>query len=255
MRLTEKEVYTFEDQGVLTIDSLFSDDEIGELKDAAVRIEQLAIKARNGIYKGTNFVMSSNESEDMQYLRRAVWAGSAEKVFHRFGRDPRITNIAAQILGSNSANHLINQIHFKPPGDGMYPFHQDSRHRRYGTSDWTDINGRGSFVQILIALDECNINNGPPLFIPGSHKRGHLNLPYDEKKPTLPMDFSPSDAIPAVLNPGDAVVFGPYVIHGSLPNRSSTMRRVFINGFAYPGANRRVYPGDGAGELITIHND
>jgi hypothetical protein len=51
---------------------------------------------------------------------------------------------------------------------------------------------------------------------------------------------------------GGVLLFGPYTFHRSLPNRSSRPRRVFINGYAAPGANRRVYPGEGAGRLLSV---
>ena len=51
---------------------------------------------------------------------------------------------------------------------------------------------------------------------------------------------------------GGVLLFGPYVFHRSRPNRSRRPRRVFINGFAYPGANARVYPGRGAGRLVRL---
>jgi hypothetical protein len=44
--------------------------------------------------------------------------------------------------------------------------------------------------------------------------------------------------------------FGPYAIHGSTPNESAVPRRVLINGYAYPGANGRVYPGEGSGRTL-----
>jgi hypothetical protein len=45
-------------------------------------------------------------------------------------------------------------------------------------------------------------------------------------------------------------MFGPYTFHRSLPNRSQSARRVFINGYAHPGANWRLYPGSEAGRLL-----
>jgi len=54
---------------------------------------------------------------------------------------------------------------------------------------------------------------------------------------------------------GDAIFFGPFTIHRSLPNRSAHRRRTFINGFAFPGANSRVYPGDGAGRTVGVEHD
>ena len=52
------------------------------------------------------------------------------------------------------------------------------------------------------------------------------------------------------MRAGSVLVFGPYAIHRSLPNRSGVPRRVFINGYAYPGANARVYPGEAAGRTL-----
>jgi len=39
-------------------------------------------------------------------------------------------------------------------------------------------------------------------------------------------------------------------VHGSGPNEGTTPRRVLINGYAHPGANHRVYPGEGAGRRL-----
>jgi hypothetical protein len=44
--------------------------------------------------------------------------------------------------------------------------------------------------------------------------------------------------------------FGPYAVHGSTSNESKYSRRVLINGYAYPGANGRVYPGEGSGRRL-----
>jgi ectoine hydroxylase-related dioxygenase (phytanoyl-CoA dioxygenase family) len=54
-------------------------------------------------------------------------------------------------------------------------------------------------------------------------------------------------AVEALLDPGDVVLFGPFVIHGSSPNTSDGPRRLFLQGYALPGANHRLYPGCGLG--------
>jgi hypothetical protein len=38
--------------------------------------------------------------------------------------------------------------------------------------------------------------------------------------------------VPALLDPGDVVIWNAYTIHGSQPNRSRHSRRLYINGFA-----------------------
>jgi hypothetical protein len=49
--------------------------------------------------------------------------------------------------------------------------------------------------------------------------------------------------------------FGPYTAHASFENTSDRYRRILINGYAFPGANRRIYPGDGAGRRLTVANE
>jgi ectoine hydroxylase-related dioxygenase (phytanoyl-CoA dioxygenase family) len=53
------------------------------------------------------------------------------------------------------------------------------------------------------------------------------------------------------MSAGSVLLFGPYSVHGSQPNTSARPRRTFINGYAYPGANARIYPGEGAGRLLS----
>ena len=68
--------------------------------------------------------------------------------------------------------------------------------------------------------------------------------------PKKPPEFREEDVVTITASPGDTLFFGPYTAHASFENRSDAYRRVFINGYAYPGANRRVYPGEGAGRRL-----
>jgi hypothetical protein len=65
-----------------------------------------------------------------------------------------------------------------------------------------------------------------------------------------PAGFRPEDAVTITAQPGDTLFFGPYTAHASLENTSDRYRRVLINGYASPGANRRIYPGSGAGRSL-----
>jgi hypothetical protein len=54
------------------------------------------------------------------------------------------------------------------------------------------------------------------------------------------------------MKPGTTIFLHPFTIHGSRPNLSNRSRRVFINGYCYPGANHRVYPGAQAGRMLSV---
>lgn len=247
--LTSAELEAFHRDGFVVLRGLFSPAEVEEIRDA---FERLALEAQRlrapGLHRGSQFVV---EPGDPVRIHRVVWCGAAEPSLLRFGCAPRLLSLATQLLGSPDLEQLINQAHFKLPGDAVgFPWHQDSTHRRYGTPEWTDVDGRGSFVEIATALDPVTADNGPLQFVPGSHRLGHVPVGPDGELP--PGTFDPSEAVAPELAPGDAVAFGPFVVHGSEPNRGVRPRRMFLNGFALPGANRRVYPGEGSGRRVRL---
>ena len=251
--LTDAQVDAFYERGFFVQEDVFGRGELASMREAFDRLERIACQfSEPTIYRGTQFVVQRVPYGEGTRARidRIVWCGAAEPILSSFGRDPRLVSMSARLLGSDSMEQLINQAHFKLPGDGVsFPWHQDSSHRRYGQSEWNDVNGRGSYVQTIVALDEVTEDNGPIELIPGSCRLGHLDLPPDG---ALPVDVDPGTAVAATMRAGSVLVFGPFTIHRSLPNRSRTPRRIFINGYAYPGANSRVYPGDGAGRTLTL---
>jgi ectoine hydroxylase-related dioxygenase (phytanoyl-CoA dioxygenase family) len=114
------------------------------------------------------------------------------------------------------------------PNDGVaFDWHRDIQHRDKGNGTWHDVTGRGSFVQTILLVDDMTEDNGP-----------------------LKFRSRAGEVATVTGRAGDVLFFGPYAEHGSLPNESRSPRRVLINGYAAPGANRRVYPGRGAGRLL-----
>jgi ectoine hydroxylase-related dioxygenase (phytanoyl-CoA dioxygenase family) len=248
--LGPNDVRRFFDDGYLLVPGLFSADEVARMRGAFERIATIAQGLHEScMHQGSQFVLARPPGSDRTSIARVVWCGAVEPELARFGGDERLLGIAAALLGSREMTQLINQAHFKVPGDGVeFPWHQDSIHRRYGGSEWRDANGRGSYVQTLTAVDEIGADNGPLELIPGSCRLGHVGLAEGE----LPAELDPRQAIAATMAAGDVLVFGPYTFHRSSANESDRPRRVFINGYAYPGANSRIYPGCGTGERRSI---
>ncbi len=242
--LETAQIESFFSIGWLTLPGLFEAAEVARMERAFERLRRRAGRLpAPGYHRGSRFVIDYDGEGGAMRIHRVVWCGACEPLLAEYGADPRLIRPVAELLGSASMNHLINQAHFKMPGDGIeFPWHQDSTHRRYGQPVWTDVNGRGSYVQTVVAIDPMNERNGPLRFIPGSCRLGHVADP----------DFHvpEENAVTLTMEPGDVVLFGPYVFHSSQPNRSSKPRRALINGYAAAGANRRVYPGRGSGRLL-----
>jgi hypothetical protein len=253
--LTCDEIRDFFEVGWITRRALFRIEEIARMRACFDALEKIASKLpETGLHGGAHFVLG--EKDGARVIERVVWAGGCQRYLLEVGSDPRLTAPCAQLLHSDAMDHLLNQAHFKRPHDGVtFDWHQDIRHRDKGSGTWTDVNGSGSFVQTLIVLDPMTPDSGPMLFMPGSSRWGRVDFGGDDShemhSPVMPASFHAEDAVTITAEPGDTLFFGPYTAHASFENTSERYRRVLINGYASPGANRRVYPGDGAGRRLT----
>jgi ectoine hydroxylase-related dioxygenase (phytanoyl-CoA dioxygenase family) len=254
--VSKAEIRRFYDEGYLIVEGLFSRDEVAGMAEAAERLRNLGRELGAGLpddgegetkleHAGSQFVFAG--ANGSRRLLRVVWAGGCEPAFLACGRDLRLTSIVGQLFGSAKAVHLLNQLHAKYPNDGLeFEPHQDSEHRRYGTPEWRDVDGHGSYIQTVVAIDDSTPDNGPLIFYPRSGRRGHLDPAAVRQR------FRDRPGVPALLKAGSAAFFGPYVVHRSAENRGGAPRRIAINGFALPGANSRDYFGSGTGVAVDL---
>lgn len=256
--LTKEQVREFHDVGWIRLPALFDEAEVGRIGSCFDSLETMAAGlTETGECQGSHFVLG--EKDGKQVIKRVVWAGASQPYLLDIGEDRRLTVPAAQLLGNQRMEQLLNQAHFKRPGDGViFGWHQDIQHRDKGEGTWTDVNGTGSFIQTIIVIDEMTSDSGPLQFIPGSARWGRVDFgehDYDDPdyRPIEPPGFDEDDAVTICAQPGDTLVFGPYTAHASFENTSDSYRRVLINGYAYPGANHRVYPGQGAGRTLIVN--
>jgi len=253
--LSTREVSDFFEIGWITRRALFSASEVEQMRCCFDALERTArAMPCTGLREGAYFVLADGDTGTI--IKRVVWAGGAQRYLLAIGSDPRLTVPSAQLLGSQSMDHLLNQAHFKHPNDGVtFAWHQDIEHRDKGNASWIDVNGRGSFVQTLIVLDEMTPDSGPLKFVRGSAKWGRIEFDdgwYERQTARGGAGRTSRNPIVTIAaEPGDALYFGPYAAHASFANTSDHPRRVLINGYAYPGANRRIYPGDGAGRRLS----
>lgn len=245
--MRDEQARRFFEDGFIVLRDVFTRTEVAAIGVAFDRLRRTAGRlGRSRMHRGSRYVLGPGRGGEVR-IDRVVWCASSDGDLDRIGRDPRLLAPAARLLGTPTMHQLISQAHFKLPGDGVaFPWHQDSRHRRHGTPLWRDVNGRGSYVQTIIAVDEATEDNGPLMMVPGTPGLGHI----DRGDGSLPNLVDVDRAVPVLMRPGDVAMFGPYTVHGSRPNRSGRPRRVFINGFAHHRANSRVYPGRGAGREI-----
>jgi ectoine hydroxylase-related dioxygenase (phytanoyl-CoA dioxygenase family) len=169
-------------------------------------------------------------------VRMAQWASWRNEALAAFRIDPRIAQWMKPFLGED-IKQIINQVHWKKPGGrGDFAFHQDSRFRKPAAAY---RNLASSYVQTGLAIDPHDPESGGLQFIPGSHLLGDLSLALDdavmESRPQHEQleaaGIDPADLIHLELEPGDFVLWSPYLVHGSATNYADHFRRFYINGY------------------------
>lgn len=129
-------------------------------------------------------------------------------------------DVCEQIYGEEFGDYWMNCAHILhlEPGEKAQFFHRDTG--VYRVSDfrrrWNDPE---FMINFLVSLTEFREDNGATQLIPGSHR-------WDAAHP--PTFYGSDEAVPAILQPGDAVVYLGSLFHGAGENRSSTYRRGMI---------------------------
>jgi len=246
---TDQFIQEFYHNGFIHIKNLFSLEEVEKIKN---ELEHLYNKA--GHLKETETINNTQYVVANNAIQRVVWCAGERPQLLKYAHDPRITKIVAQILKSSMADQLICQAHYKMPQDEVaFDWHQDSQHRCFGTDLWKNLNHMGSYVQTLMAVDEMDLDNGPMQMVPLTGMMGNLALDkLKDHGTSFEKLYDVKNTQTVTMTPGSILFFGPYSVHGSAPNNSDRPRRVFINGYAYPNCNDRLYPGCGKGLRINL---
>lgn len=167
-------------------------------------------------------------------LKFAKWASSTHAGLDRFRTSPRLLSLVMPLLGPD-LRQITNQMHYKNPGDGVsFQMHQDCTFRKPDAA-YRDL--YGGFLQTAIAVDPSTVENGCLQLVPTSHRGRKALLEggyegWESNGANQQVLESLPPAENGLMEPGDVLIWNPFTIHGSQPNRSLRSRRVYINGFA-----------------------
>lgn len=220
--LAEAQLQFYEEHGFLTLDSLFSGDEV------AYFLRQTDILKANEELRHSDLTISEPDSDE---IRSFFHVHDYDPVFETLARDKRILDIVELILGSEVYIHQ-SRINLKPGFIGKeFYWHSD-----FETWHMEDGMPRMRALSCSIALTENNEFNGPLMLIPGSHKKYIVckgKTPEDNYKQSLRAQYIgvPDPVIMTELvkehgivapkgPPGSVTFFDCNTMHGSNGNIS-----------------------------------
>ena len=120
----------------------------------------------------------------------------------------------SQLLGE-SAVLFKEKINFKMPGGGGFKPHQDSQ---AGWDTYADF-----FINVLVSIDAATVENGCLQIVSGHHNRGL----FRSWEPLSGKDMEGMAFVDCPTEPGDLIFFDSFAPHGSEPNLSDKIRRLY----------------------------
>ena len=234
--LTPHQIAEYHEQGFVRIPQVYSPDEVEELRRELDQLVQDWATTNAGWSGPWRDVYMSPDVEQRSTLTHlhdlhfysAAWCRAVTK--------PALGEAIADLLGTPNVELHHTTLHLKPPETGMpFPLHQDSPFYRHE---------QPAYVDAIVHLDDTNDENGCLRFVPGSHKRGHIEhieqVDGKSVSPHLPThEWRLDDTEPAPAQAGDVVAFSIYTVHGSRINQTDRWRRLVRVGYRDP-ANSQV---------------
>jgi hypothetical protein len=157
------------------------------------------------------------------------------EALHGWALDPRFMEPMKDIVGTDSVGLFTEKLNLKRARvGGPIVLHQDYPY-------WVDSADDAARIgTALLFVDDATLERGCLEVVPGSHRQGEQVRRDVPGFGTFEMDpdkYDTSRLVAVEVPAGSVLYFGPFLVHRSLPNRSSDDRRALL--FSYQPAGHR----------------
>ena len=179
-------------------------------------------------------------------MRRIKDPHRADPIFAELLADPAITDMVIQLIGPD-LRYEHTKLNIKPGGGGEpVEWHQDWAFYPHSNDD---------ILEVGVMLEDCTLENGPLMVIPGSHRgpvfdhhyEGYFAGAIDPSASGLDV----SRAVPLTGEAGTVTLHHVRMVHGSESNLSDRDRPLLLLG--YCAADAWPLRGDLFGDLESFN--
>lgn len=223
-------VEQFREQGFCRIESLYQPADVAALSRKTDEVMACAA----GIAGETAvFDLEDSHTADDPRVRRIKRPHAVDPLFWDYACYEPLVAIVAALVGPSIRLHH-SKINLKAARYGApLEWHQD----------WAFIPHSNQDLAIAsVMIDAVDLDNGPMLVIPGSHRRLLDHHDGDWFVGAIkPDSLDTGRAVPIVGPPGTVTLHHPLLVHGSALNRSSRDRRLLFYEYAAADAWPLIY--------------
>jgi ectoine hydroxylase-related dioxygenase (phytanoyl-CoA dioxygenase family) len=221
--LTNDQLQTYGRDGVILIENAVEEATLSTMRRALANLvaESASITQHNDVYD-----LEADHTPANPRLRRIKHPHLRHPVFRDFCTSEPLLGILKQLLGPNIRMHNSKLNVKAPKGGSPLEWHQDWAFHPHTNA---------SIVAIGVMLEDCRMEHGPMLVVPGSHKgtvhdhnaSGRFCGAIDAERVKLDYD----KAIPCVGKAGTISIHHTFAVHGSAANTSPSPRPFLLYEF------------------------
>ena len=219
--LNADQLRRYDEDGFIVVPALFERAIVERMRAAVARLvtEATGLTSHNDLYD-----LDPAHRPERPKVRRIKQPHLADGVFDDVMRDPRLIHILSQLLPSG-VRLKGSKLNMKEGGGGApVEWHQDWAFYPHTNDD---------VLAVGVMLDDCKLENGPLLVIPGSHKGPTWDHHDADGFFCGAMDPGRGDvdyqaALPCTGPAGSVSIHHVRAVHGSAANVSPDPRRLLL---------------------------
>jgi phytanoyl-CoA hydroxylase len=221
--ISEQHVAQYQEQGFLVVADVFSQ---AEIEAARTLIAEKVEESRHLTAHTDVYDLEPDHTTALPRVRRIKAPHTHMPYFRTLTGTTLLVEILQQLLGSESVRLHGSKINMKSPAGGApVEWHQDWAFYPHTNDD---------LLAVGVMLEDCTVENGAMLMIPGSHK-GPVFDHHADGRFAGAMDPALVDlpkAMPCVGKAGSVSFHHVRTVHGSAQNMSSKPRTLLLYEFA-----------------------
>ena len=180
--------------------------------------------------------VNAGASEDRLFTDRYLWRQN--DTVYRFVRDSGVAGLAAQAMASKTARFYFDHLLIKKvKTQAPTPWHQDAPYWPFRgkqiASVWlalTPVTVTGSAMEFVRGSHLNDVYYLPEVFGGGANTSGQwATQQKGVQVPDIEAHRGDYDIVGFDLNPGDALIFSAWSLHGAPGNQSTTQDRVALS--------------------------
>jgi phytanoyl-CoA hydroxylase len=220
--ISDRDLASYKENGWLVVEDVFSHEELEQARGViAEKVAQAStITTHTDVYD-----LEPDHRADAPRVRRIKTPHKHVPYFMDLARSPKLVAILQQMLGDGVRLHG-SKINMKSPAGGApVEWHQD-------WAFYPHTNDDGLAVGVM--LEDCTVENGAMLMVPGSHKGPVFDHHTDGYFAGAmdPGEIDLSHAVPCVGRAGSVSFHHVRTIHGSAENVSDKPRTLLLYEYA-----------------------